>query len=215
MLAGCATPTADETLLFSDDFTDTSQWIVEAEKPARVFVRDGALDIDAPAGVTLWFRHELAGPVEIEFEATAVRDGGANDQVSDLNVFWMATNRDGTTPHSRPRSGRFADYDDLMTYYVGLGGNRNTTTRFRRYVGEPGKRPLLPAHDLTAPDTLLIANRPQTITLVADGGHIEYRRDGRRLFVHEDPAPYTKGAFGLRTTYSHLRIAKLRIRRPR
>ena len=42
------------------------------------------------AGVTVWLTHELAGPVRIDFEAMAVSAGGPNDQVSDLNVFWMA-----------------------------------------------------------------------------------------------------------------------------
>jgi hypothetical protein len=65
-----------------------------------------------------------------------VAEGGPNDQVSDLNVFWMATNRDGTEPMSPFRGGRFEAYNDLRTYYVGLGGNRNTTTRFRRYIGD-------------------------------------------------------------------------------
>src|SRR5688500_16119561 len=168
LLAGCATPPANDGLLFSDDFADASHWLLEQEKPAQVVARDGMLDIDTPAGLTLWFKHELTGPVEIEFQATAVQDGGPNDQVSDLNVFWMATNRDGAKPvFSRLRSGRFGDYDDLLTYYVGLGGNRNTTSRFRRYIGEPGNRPLLPAHDLSSSDTLLTPNRKQTITLIA------------------------------------------------
>ena len=216
LLAGCATPSSYDGLLFSDDFADARNWVVEEEKPARVTARDGVLDIDAPAGLTLWFRHELTGPVEIEFQATAVRDGGPNDQVSDLNVFWMANNRDGAKPvFSRLRTGRFGEYDDLLTYYVGLGGNRNTTSRFRRYIGEPGNRPLLPEHDLAAIDTLLTPNRKQTITLIADGRRIEYRRDGRPLFVVDDPSPYASGWFALRTTYSHLCIGKLRIRRPR
>jgi hypothetical protein len=216
LLAGCATPPANDGLLFSDDFADVNNWVLEQEKPAHVVARDGAMEIDTPAGLTLWFKHELTGPVEIEFQATAVQGGGPNDQVSDLNVFWMANNRDGAKPvFNHLRTGRFGEYDDLKTYYVGLGGNRNTTSRFRRYIGEPGNRPLLPAHDLSAPDTLLVPNRPQTITLIADGRRIEYRRDGRPLFVFDDPAPYTSGWFALRTTYSHLRIGKLRIRRPR
>ncbi len=216
LLAGCATPPATGSLLFSDDFADANNWVLEQEKPAKVVAHDGAMDIDTPAGLTLWFKHELTGPVEIEFEATAVQNGGPNDQVSDLNVFWMASNRDGAKPvFNHLRNGRFGEYDDLLTYYAGLGGNRNTTSRFRRYIGRPGNRPLLPAHDLSAPDTLLVPNRPQTITLIADGRRIEYRRDGRPLFVFDDPAPYTSGWFALRTTYSHLRIGKLRIRRPR
>jgi hypothetical protein len=148
LVAGCATPPATRTLLYADDFTSSENWSVEAEQPAaRVEAGDGALDIDTPAGLTLWFRPRLTGPVEIEFEATAVAAGGPNDQVSDLNVFWMATNRDGSEPATARRSGRFEDYNDLLTYYVGLGGNRNTTTRFRRYIGDPARRPLLAEHD--------------------------------------------------------------------
>jgi hypothetical protein len=78
----------------------------------------------------------------------------------------------------------------------------------------PGNRPLLPGHDLAGPSVLLVPNRRQTITLIADGRHIEYRRDGRPLFVFEDDAPYTHGWFALRTTFSHLRIENLRVRRP-
>ncbi len=209
-LAGCATPRAQ--LLFADNFESLANWHVEAEQPGRIAVANGALDIDVPAGVTLWFRPKLAGPVRIEFEATAISQGGPNDQVSDLNVFWMASNRDGAEPvYARARSGRFADYNDLLTYYVGLGGNRNTTTRFRRYIGDPQLRPLLPEHDLAAPAVLLVPNKPQIITLIADGPHIEYRRDGMALFQLEDATPYVNGWFALRTTHSHLRIRTLRI----
>jgi hypothetical protein len=195
----------------SDDFADLDDWQLESEQPARVIARDGVLDIDTPAGLTLWFKHRLAGNVRIEFDATVVAESGPHDQVSDLNVFWMASNRDGLAPFPSGRGGRFAAYDDLLTYYVGLGGNRNTTTRFRRYVGEPGNRPLRPEHDLANPDALLVANRRQHIELIAEGPHIEYRRDGRALFTFEDPSPYTSGWFALRTTWSHLRIEKLRI----
>jgi len=212
LLAGCAAPRGD-TLIARDDFRGgLSQWHLEAEQPARIAARDGVLDIDAPAGVTLWFKRQLHGAVRIEFEAVAVSEGGSNDQVSDLNVFWMARNRDGTAPvYARPRSGRFADYNDLLTYYVGLGGNRNSTSRFRRYIGDPVNRPLLPEHDLSAPDSLLAPNVRQTITLIADGARIEYLRNGRRLFLLEDPAPYVSGWFALRSTYSHLRIRNLTI----
>jgi hypothetical protein len=212
LLAGCATPRG--SIIARDDFrSGLGQWHIEAEQPARIEARDGALDIDCPAGVSLWFKQKLDGPVSIEFEATAVDEDGPNDQVSDLNVFWMASNRDGTEPvYARPRTGKFAEYNDLLTYYAGLGGNRNSTTRFRRYVGDPVNRPLLPEHDLTAPDTLLLPNVRQTITLLADGSRIEYLRDGRRLFLLEDATPYVSGWFALRTTHSHLRIRNLTIR---
>ena len=72
----------------------------------------------------------------------------------------------GTAPRRFPRyaAARFADYNDLKTYYVGLGGNRNTTTRFRRYIGDPATRPLLPEHDLSVADVLLVPNQKQKIT---------------------------------------------------
>jgi len=212
LLAGCATQSGN--LLYHDDFADLANWQIEAEKPGRISAANGALDIEVPAGVTLWFKPRLEGPLTIEFEATAVAEGGANDQVSDLNVFWMANNVDGQQPvYSRARTGAFAEYNDLRTYYVGLGGNRNTTSRFRRYIGDPVVRPLLPEHDLNAKAAMLVPNRTQTITLIADGSHIEYRRDGKSLFRLDDEAPYTQGWFALRTTYSHLRIRALRIRR--
>lgn len=216
-LAGCTTPSsgppaASGRELFADDFHSLDNWVLESERPARVSVKEGAIDIDTPAGLTLWFKPRLTGPVEIEFDAIAVSDGGANDQVSDLNVFWMASNRDGGAPFPGQRSGRFADYHDLRTYYVGLGGNRNSTTRFRRYIGDPVQRPLLPEHDLNATEVMLVPNQKQTIVLVADRNTIEYKRDGRTLFRFSDPAPYTQGWFALRTTWSHLRISRLRIR---
>ena len=213
ILTGCASSPGGK-LLHRDDFADLSNWHIEAEKPGRISAAQGVLDIDVPAGVTLWFEHYLEGPLTIEFEATAVADGGPNDQVSDLNVFWMANNVDGRQPvFAHERSGAFADYNNLKTYYVGLGGNRNSTTRFRRYIGDPVLRPLLPEHDLSSPAAMLVPNRKQTITLIANGMHVEYRRDGELLFQLEDTAPYTGGWFALRTTQSHLRIRHLRIHR--
>jgi hypothetical protein len=96
-------------------------------------------------------------------------------------------------------------------YYVGIGGNRNTTTRLRRYVGQVGVRPLLPQHDRSDAPAMLRPNIWTSITLTADGQHITVRRDGQMLFTLDDASPYTSGWFGLRTTFSHLRIRRLTI----
>lgn len=202
-------------VLASDDFQrGLEQWAIELEQPGSVRAADGVLDIDVPAGATLWFKHEITAPVAIVFEATAVAAGGPNDRVSDMNTFWMATNRnEAAAPFTQPRTGRFADYNDLLTYYVGLGGNSNTTTRFRRYIGDPVTRPLLPEHDLSNPASLLVPNRKQTILLIANGSSIEYWRDSVRLLHYADPAPYTRGWFAIRTVQSHLRIERLRVHR--
>jgi hypothetical protein len=198
--------------LYTDDFRHgLEHWALESERPAVVGVRDGVLDIDTPAGLTLWFRPELVGPVMIAYQALAVSAGGPNDRVSDLNAFWMARDASGESPLARPRTGAFADYDTLKTYYVGQGGNANTSTRFRRYVGRSGERPLLPQHDHAATGELLTANRWTQVRLIADGGLIQYWSDGRKLFELQDAEPYTRGWFGLRTTFSHLRVRRFAV----
>lgn len=206
-----------EQLLYRDDFASgLGNWVVEAERPGVIAAAGGVLDVDVPAGVTLWFRHTLEGPIMIDYDVTAVARGGPHDEASDINCFWMATDtraRSGDVLAVR-RSGAFADYDLLKTYYAGIGGNRNTSSRFRRYVGRAGDRPLLPQHDLSAPADLIEANRRYHIRLIANGSTIQLQRDGRTLFHLDDPAPYTRGHFGFRTTQSHLRFENFRVHRP-
>ena len=200
-------------VLFQDDFrSGLSQWQIETERPGKIVANNGVLDIDIPAGATLWFKPQLTGPVAIVFDARAISAGGRNDRVSDLSCFWMARNQDDKSPvYERRRSGKFDDYNDLLTYYVGLGASNNTTTRFRRYAGSAVSLPLLPEHDLTSPDVLLAPNRTQTVTVLANGHEIEYWRDSKRLIRFVDPEPYTRGWFALRTTQSHLKIESLRV----
>lgn len=215
-VAGCALAREGEPVHYRDDFDrGLGQWLVEAERPGRVAASGGLLDIDVPAGATVWFRPQLEGPVAIDYDAVAVAEGGPNDAVSDLNCFWMATDPRASSGDvlARPRSGAFAEYDELRTYYAGIGGNRNTTTRFRRYVGERDNRPLLPEHHLAGPENMLVPNRWTHIRLIAAGSRIALLRDGAPLFQLDDPAPYTKGHFGLRTTKSHLRVANFRVTR--
>lgn len=187
-------------------------WAVEQMPGGKVFVRDGALVILDAGGCTVWWREKLTAPVEISYEATVISRGGPFDRLSDLNCFWMA--QDPRAPGVLPagRSGKFSDYDSLLTYYVGYGGNKNTTTRFRRYDGTAA-RPLLPEHDLSAPTFLLEPNRPYRIRLVAREGVAEYWRDGEKIFTYRDPEPLTAGWFAIRTVKSHLEIRHLVIRR--
>lgn len=188
-----------------------ADWRIEAEAPAHVAFSHGGIEIDTPLGLTLWYRRRLSGAVRISFDAMPIAHGGPNDTVSDLNAFWMAREKDGSDP--APRSGRFEDYDTLQTYYVGIGGNRNTTTRLRRYVATPRVRPLLPEHDRG--DARLAPGRWTHITLIADGATIAVERDGSRLFTLTDPTPYTSGWFGLRTTWSHWAFRHISIKAQR
>lgn len=209
-------------VLYSDDFANgMGQWRVQMEpgtagKMGSITARDGALDIDVPAGATVWFRKKLEGPVMIQYEATVISAGGANDRVSDLNSFWMASDpaaQDGDV-FAHPRTGKFAEYNSLRMYYAGLGGNGNTTTRFRRYIGDTVERPLLPENDLSVakhPEKGIVANKIQIVTLIANGGLIQYWRDDEKIFEMNDPDPYASGWFGIRTTKNHMQVKNLRI----
>jgi hypothetical protein len=202
-------------LLAGDDFTGgLSGWRVESQPGGSATATNGVLDIDVPGGCTVWYASKLEGPLLICYEATVVAAGGPNDRVSDLNCFWMASDaRSQSDLFATHRSGKFSDYDNLRCYYVGLGGNSNTTTRFRRYVGESGNRPLLAQNDLTAKEDLIVPNVAQTIQLIAAGRTIGYYRAGRRLFALDDSAPYTRGWFAFRTVHSHINIRHFRVYR--
>lgn len=189
---------------------DLSHWAIEQQPGGTVTARDGALIIEDAAGCTAWLRQKLTAPVEIVYDVTVVSRGGPHDRVSDVNCFWMAS--DPKNPDAIPsgRSGKFADYDSLRTYYVGMGGNENTTTRFRRYAGD-GTKPLLPDHDLNEKKFLLEPNKTYRIKLVAADGRAEFWRDGEKIFSFADPAPLTTGWFGIRTVKSHLEIRNLQV----
>lgn len=198
-------------VLYSDDFQDLGNWTGEW-KGGTVQATDFGLEIDVPGGATVWFNLCLSGPVMIQYDATVLDAGDKNNRVSDLNCFWMANDtRCPDNIFAKPRSGKFTDYDPLLTYYVGLGGNSNTTTRFRRYIGRKDDRPLLPANDLRDKADLLESNRTQSIRLVACGNLIQYWRDDKRIFEYHDPQPYTSGWFGLRTTQNHMIVREFRV----
>ncbi len=197
-------------VLYADDFSgDLSQWWAEGGQPR---VADGRLEIDTPLGSTVWFKTALAGNVLVEYDATVISAGGPNDRVSDLNCFWMATDPahpDNLFAGAAERAGVFKNYDALSLYYVGYGGNSNTTTRFRRYGG--GQRRML--GEYTDPAHLIVPNHTYHIQVVCYEGVTEFYCDGQRLFHFEDAAPLTHGHFGLRTTQNHLTMDNFRVRR--
>jgi len=199
---------SEEVPLYADDFSgDLSNWVVEQTK-GTTRIHEGALRINDMAGATVWFKHKLSGPVAIEFDVTLIEAGGANDRVSDLNCFWMATdpeNPDNLFYPDHKRNGKFRRYHPLRLYYVGFGGNNNRTTRFRRYPGD-GSRPLLPEHDLSGKPYRNIANKTSRIRIVSNGGQVQYIKDGKIIFDFQDDEPLEEGWFGFRTVRNHMSI---------
>ncbi len=187
---------------------DPSAWVVEQMPGGTVAFQGPRLVIRDVAGCTVWFKTKLTAPVAIRFTATMLGGDRPSDRVSDLNCFWMANDSRGPgAPFLPPwsRAGRFADYNSLLTYYVGYAANDNTTTRFRRYDGTDA-RPLLPEHDLSGPTLVMRANVPVKIRVVARDGTAEFWRDGERIFTYRDPTPLNAGWFAFRTVRSHLAI---------
>jgi hypothetical protein len=191
--------------VYRDDFQrfDPQAWAVESEAgdAARaVRVSSRALLLDASRGLTVWLRRQLIGHYEISFTRTILTDG----RLSDMNFFWEAQLPAGFT-----QTGKLEEYDKLRLFYAGIGGNTNSTTRFRYYDGS-GERKLL--QEYTTQDYLLKANHPYRIRIVVDAQGTRLYVDYRQYF--SAPGPQAGGGyFGLRTTQSRQKIEHFVIRR--
>ncbi|WP_434035603.1 DUF6250 domain-containing protein [Formosa sp. 4Alg 33] len=206
--------TVNATLIYEDNFdSGLEDWKVEQVAGGTVENNASKLEIDDVGGCTVWLDKKFEGPIMIEYDVLIFQDGGPNDRVSDLNCFWMANDPEHPSDlfaNSEARGGKFSNYDSLKLYYMGVGGNDNKTTRFRRYTGD-GERPLLPEHDLSDKKFMLEPNTPYTIRLVAYDGIIQYYRNDVLLVDFEDKAPYTSGYFGLRTVKNHMTVDNFKV----
>lgn len=201
-------------LIFEENFDDgLDKWQAEQMEGGTVEVKNGKLEIDDVKGCTVWLKEKFDGPIVIKYDVFIIQDGGVNDRVSDLNCFWMATdpkNPGNLFADSDKRGGKFSNYDALQLYYMGVGGNFNKTTRFRRYVGN-GERPLLPQHDLSDSKYMLESNKTYHIKIVANKGVIQYYRDDVLFSDFVDENPYTSGYFGFRTVKNHMTVDNFKV----
>ena len=195
-------------------------WTIESESPdSRLRFFGDTLEVISPKGLTLWRNERMSGRTVIEYDACLMDQQQEGDRVSDLNCFWMASDpsvADGSVfTRLSQRQGVFKRCYTLQLYYLGYGGNSNSTTRFRRYHGEGtlDDAASLPPESLPAVLTeytdaahLNQPNRWRHIRLEADGMRIRYYIDGECLVDYRDPDPLTSGYFGLRTTWSRLRV---------
>lgn len=199
-----------QKLIFQDDFSSakiSGHWIIE--KPANEHdvcsVVNGQLQLNSEGGVTVWYKHELKGNILIEYDRRIVIEGGNHDRLSDLNQFWMATD-----PSNKmfTRTGSFREYDSLQMYYVGMGGNYNTTTRMRRYDGKGG---LQIVGEYTDSTHLLKPNKSYHIKIKVKNGISTFSVDDAVYFSFKDDDPLTSGWFALRSTKSRQLVDNLKI----
>ncbi|MGK9477831.1 exo-rhamnogalacturonan lyase family protein [Melioribacter sp. OK-6-Me] len=198
-------------LLYSDDFENgLNNWIVETKKSpfSKVGIINGKLSIDVEYGTTIWFKEKLEGNLLIEYKRKVIVDKGYNDRLSDLNQFWMAL--DPRNKNLFTRDGTFSSYDSLCLYYAGIGGNSNTTTRFRKYQGN-GQRTLI--YDFNDEKHLLQPNKTYFIQIVVYNGTTSFFVDGNLYFSYKDSEPLTEGYFGFRTVKSHQEVDDFKVYR--
>lgn len=213
MLAwGVASLTAANTVsgLNAKDFK--KYWKVESEGPYEVTFRGDTAEFVAPKGLSVWRKEKMKGRTVIEYDAQVVTEN-PTDRLSDLNCFWMATdpNASDIWKNLDIRGGKFVNSYTLSLYYLGYGGNHNTTTRFRRYTGDgrgvdnPDFRPAI-IKEYTDADNLLKPGKWYHIKITTDGLRTQYFIDGKRLVDFRDPEPLTEGWFAFRTTLSRTRL---------
>jgi hypothetical protein len=199
-----------QKLIFRDDFSETKiadNWIVEkaAKEDDVCSIVNGQMQLNSEGGVTLWYKHELKGNILIEYDRTVVMDSGKYDRLSDLNQFWMAID-----PQHKmfTRQGGFREYDTLQMYYVGMGGNYNTTTRMRRY---DGKGTLQIIGEYTDSAHLLKPNKKYHIQIRVENGTSTFSVDDVVFFSFKDDKPFKSGWFALRSTKSRQLVDNLKI----
>jgi hypothetical protein len=205
---------AQSQIVYRDDFQrfDPQAWAVEAEAgDAATAVQSQAgkpaLVLDASRGLTVWLRRQLIGHYEISFTRTVLAEGKPHERLSDLNFFWEAQLGGEQGPFTR--SGKLEEYDRVPMFYAGIGGNTNSTSRFRYYDGN-GERKLL--QEYLAPEYLLKSNHPYRIRIVVDGKGTRLYVDDREFFAA--PGPLVGGGyFGFRTTQSRQKIENFTVRR--
>lgn len=198
-------------VLWADNFEtalDTTQWFVELSPQInnKVYVEYGQMVLDVANGVTVWWTQKLKNKWRIEFDRTIPMNNQKNDRLSDFNVFWQAT--DPKTGTLMGRNPAFENYDSLRLYYVGFGGNANTTTRFRKYQGN-GERTILAEY--TDATHLLMPNKTYHCRIVFKKQTMRFYIDDVLFFNFKDKKSLKSGYFGFRTTQSRHLIDNFRV----
>ena len=194
-------------------------WQVESESPDyKVTFSGDTCEILSPKGLTLWRKEKMQQGMTVEYDACVVDEGKPGDRLSDMNCFWLASDSHAMGLFSRAqwRSGIFTRCYTLQMYYLGYGGNHNTTTRFRRYDGneagveDASKRPAI-LKEYTDTAHLLKANHWYHIKIESTlTGRTRFYIDGECIVDYLDPQPLKEGWFGFRTTLSRTRITNFK-----
>ena len=190
-------------------------WQIESESPDyRLSFMGDTCEVVSPKGLTLWRKEKMTMETTVEYDVCVMNEGKEGDRLSDMNCFWLASDPDARDIWARMkwRNGVFTRCYTLQMYYLGYGGNTNTTTRFRRYEGneqgvtDESSRPVI-LQEFRDAAHLLKANHWYHWKIVSSMGHTRFFVDDELLVDYHDPMPLADGWFGFRTTWSRIRIA--------
>lgn len=175
------------------------RWRVEQENPQQttLLLTPDSLVMESAAGLTVWLDMPLTNSYRISFSRELLIDDHPYDRLSDMNVFWAA--HDPLRADLFTREGRLDEYDNLNLYYAGIGGNWNTTTRFRHYNGR-GERPLL--GEFTEGERRLKPHHQYRTVIEVLPKSTQLWIDGELWFSAAYATPPPPGYFAFRTVWS-------------
>lgn len=186
-------------------------WVIEdASGNAIITVNKNEFDIIAPDGLTLWYDKKLTGSYKVSYDAMMPMNGSHYERLSDLNCFWGAKDPlypDDFYERSEWRNGIFKNYNSLNLFYVGYGGNHNSTTRFRQYHGkyfeqdDAKVKPIL--FEYIDGDELLKPDKWYHIDIIVTTTTTRFMMNGELLFAHQITTGEGDGYFGLRLFNNH------------
>lgn len=218
-------PLQDQQLLALGKFSEwQSHWEEESELPARIryLAADSSLDIIAPKGFTLWYKKPFQGDLTFSYQVRARSGTDSLNRCSDLNCFWMASDPlhpDSIFARKAFRGGVFGKSYSLSMYYLGFGGNGNTTTRFRKYDGDYeafllGKKRPEVLKEYTDSIHLIKPDHWYTVVISIRDGLVKCWWDNELLILYPDAQPLKKGWFGFRTTQNHFQVRNFTVSKP-
>ena len=187
------------------------QWKIEMHPCLQIIERADTLEVDSSGRTDYVVSATIDERYEPSYRICMVMQGGKYDRLSDLNCFWAANDPkypDDLFARSQWRDGIFKNYNTLNLFYVGYGGNDNSTTRFRRYKGEyygvadDKVKPLL--KEYTDAPHLLVPNQWYEIRIRVEKGITTYSVNDEELFRYTLAGSEGDGHFGLRLLQNHV-----------
>lgn len=190
----------------------------EASGKLHIVQNKDTMEIIAYNGLTLWYNHRLTGDYQIKYKVKMIMAGNDYDRLSDLNCFWGANdpkNPENIFADGHWRRGLFDRYNSLNLYYVGYGGNHNSTTRFRKYYSEyfnsdkdkDKVRPIIKEYKDN--DHLLKPNKWYEICIYVRDNKTSYIVNGEVFFEKEIEDGECDGHFGFRLLKNHTVITDI------